>query len=96
MGILEIRGQMIYDEEKQLQKEREKGRILGMDCKIVTIPGDGIGPEIVREACKILDKVGQVYGHTFEYNEILMGGCQKKRRRAAGSGGRRCGQFQVV
>jgi len=66
---------MIYDEEKQLQKEREKGRILGMDCKIVTIPGDGIGPEIVREACKILDKVGQVYGHTFEYNEILMGGC---------------------
>ena len=46
-----------------------------MDCKIVTIPGDGIGPEIVREACKILDKVGQVYGHTFEYNEILMGGC---------------------
>ena len=75
MGILEIRGQMIYDEEKQLQKEREKGRILGMDCKIVTIPGDGIGPEIVREACKILDKVGQVYGHTFEYNEILMGGC---------------------
>ncbi len=75
MGILEIRGQMIYDEEKQLQKEREKGGILGMDCKIVTIPGDGIGPEIVREACKILDKVGQVYGHTFEYNEILMGGC---------------------
>ena len=75
MGILEIRGQMIYDEEKQLQKEREKGRRLGMDCKIVTIPGDGIGPEIVREACKILDKVGQVYGHTFEYNEILMGGC---------------------
>ena len=75
MGIREIRGQMIYDEEKQLQKEREKGRILGMDCKIVTIPGDGIGPEIVREACKILDKVGQVYGHTFEYNEILMGGC---------------------
>ena len=74
MGILEIRGQMIYDEEKQLQKEREKGRILGMDCKIVTIPGDGIGPEIVREACKILDKVGQVYGHTCEYNEILMGG----------------------
>ena len=46
-----------------------------MDCKIVTIPGDGIVPEIVREACKILDKVGQVYGHTFEYNEILMGGC---------------------
>ncbi len=46
-----------------------------MECKIVTIPGDGIGPEIVREACKVLDKVGQVYGHKFEYKEILMGGC---------------------
>lgn len=46
-----------------------------MDCKIVTIPGDGIGPEIVREACKVLDRVGQVFGHTFEYKEILMGGC---------------------
>jgi 3-isopropylmalate dehydrogenase len=46
-----------------------------MDCKIVTIPGDGIGPEIVREACKVLDKVGEVFGHTFSYKEILMGGC---------------------
>ncbi len=46
-----------------------------MDWKIVTIPGDGIGPEIVREACKVLDKVGHVYGHGFEYTQILMGGC---------------------
>ena len=46
-----------------------------MNCKIVTIPGDGIGPEIVREACKVLDQAGKVYGHTFEYKEILMGGC---------------------
>ena len=46
-----------------------------MNCKIVTIPGDGIGPEIVREACKVLDRVGEVYGHTFVYKEILMGGC---------------------
>lgn len=46
-----------------------------MDCRIVTIPGDGIGPEIVREACKILDRTGAVYGHRFSYQEILMGGC---------------------
>lgn len=46
-----------------------------MNGKIVTIPGDGIGPEIVREACKVLDKVGEVYGHTFTYTEVLMGGC---------------------
>jgi 3-isopropylmalate dehydrogenase len=39
------------------------------------IPGDGIGPEIVREARKVMDRVGQIYGHTFHYKEILMGGC---------------------
>ena len=38
-----------------------------MDCKITLIPGDGIGPEIVGEARKVLDKVGEVYGHTFHY-----------------------------
>ena len=46
-----------------------------MNCNIVTIPGDGIGPEIVREACKVLDKIGQVYGHEFQYTKVLMGGC---------------------
>ena len=46
-----------------------------MDCKITLIPGDGIGPEIVGEARKVLDKVGKVYGHTFHYTEVLMGGC---------------------
>ncbi|HIT65491.1 MAG TPA: 3-isopropylmalate dehydrogenase [Candidatus Ventrimonas merdavium] len=46
-----------------------------MNCRIVTIPGDGIGPEIVREACKVLDRVGEVFGHTFSYTEVLMGGC---------------------
>ena len=46
-----------------------------MECKIVTIPGDGIGPEIVREACKVLDRIGAVYGHSFRYTEVLMGGC---------------------
>lgn len=46
-----------------------------MNYNVTVIPGDGIGPEIVREARKVLDKVGQVYGHTFHYTEILMGGC---------------------
>ena len=36
-----------------------------MNYKIALIHGDGIGPEIVNEAKKILDKVCQVYGHTF-------------------------------
>lgn len=46
-----------------------------MEFKITLIPGDGIGPEIVGEACKVLDKVGEKYGHKFNYTKILMGGC---------------------
>lgn len=45
-----------------------------MELKITCIPGDGIGPEIVREAKKVLDKVAQVYGHKMSYTDILMGG----------------------
>jgi 3-isopropylmalate dehydrogenase len=46
-----------------------------MSYDITLIPGDGIGPEIVREAVKVLDKVGEKFGHEFKYTEILMGGC---------------------
>ena len=46
-----------------------------MNYNIAVIPGDGIGPEIVAEAKKVLDKIGQVYGHEFNYTEVLMGGC---------------------
>jgi 3-isopropylmalate dehydrogenase len=46
-----------------------------MDFKVGVIYGDGIGPEIVREAQKVLDQVCKVYGHSFSYEEILMGGC---------------------
>ena len=46
-----------------------------MDYNVTLIPGDGIGPEIVREAKKVMDRVGEVYGHCFQYKEILMGGC---------------------
>lgn len=45
-----------------------------MDYRIALIPGDGIGPEIVREAKKVLDKVCEVYGHHFTYEELLLGG----------------------
>ena len=45
-----------------------------MECKIAVISGDGIGPEIVREAKKVLDVVAEKYGHTFNYTEVLMGG----------------------
>lgn len=45
-----------------------------MEYKIALIPGDGIGPEIVREAKKVLDAVCAKFGHTFSYSEILLGG----------------------
>ena len=45
-----------------------------MEYKIALIPGDGIGPEIVREARKVLDAVCAKFGHTFSYSEVLLGG----------------------
>ena len=45
-----------------------------MECMIALIPGDGIGPEIVREAKKVLDRVCEKYGHAFIYEELLLGG----------------------
>ena len=41
---------------------------------IVTLPGDGIGPDIVREAVKVLDRIGELYGHKFNIVEKRMGG----------------------
>lgn len=46
-----------------------------MTKNIAVIKGDGIGPEIVNEAIKVLDKIGGIYGHSFNYTEVLMGGC---------------------
>lgn len=46
-----------------------------MNYKVGVIAGDGIGPEIVAEARKVLDAVGDKFGHSFAYDEILMGGC---------------------
>lgn len=45
-----------------------------MRLDIAVIPGDGIGPEIVREARKVLNAVGEHFGHEFVYTELLMGG----------------------
>ena len=45
-----------------------------MNLKITCIPGDGIGPEIVTEAKKVLDAVAGKYGHSITYTDILMGG----------------------
>ncbi len=46
-----------------------------MNYNLAVIKGDGIGPEVVTEAMKVLDKVGEQFGHTFQYDQLLMGGC---------------------
>jgi 3-isopropylmalate dehydrogenase len=46
-----------------------------MDFRIAVIPGDGIGVDVVREGVKALTRVGEVYGHRFRFEHILVGGC---------------------
>ena len=46
-----------------------------MNKHIAVIRGDGIGPEIVEQALKVLDKIAVLYGHTFTYTDVDMGGC---------------------
>lgn len=48
---------------------------MNMRKTIAVIKGDGIGPEIVNEALKVLEKVAVKYGHHFAYREVLAGGC---------------------
>ncbi|NLM36857.1 MAG: 3-isopropylmalate dehydrogenase [Firmicutes bacterium] len=48
---------------------------MGKSYRIAVIPGDGIGPEIVSQALRVLDRVAATYGHDFEYKELLAGGC---------------------
>ncbi|MCX7773397.1 MAG: isocitrate/isopropylmalate family dehydrogenase, partial [Clostridia bacterium] len=46
-----------------------------MNFKIAVIPGDGIGPEVVEQTLKVLDRVGEIYHHRFNYQRLLAGGC---------------------
>lgn len=46
-----------------------------MNYKIAVLDGDGIGPEICAGAIKVLNKVGEKFGHTFSYEHLLIGGC---------------------
>ena len=46
-----------------------------MNYQIAVIPGDGIGPDVVAQTIKVMDKVGEKFGHTFNYKKVLAGGC---------------------
>jgi 3-isopropylmalate dehydrogenase len=54
-----------------------------MKAKIILLPGDGIGPEVVAEAVRVLDVVAGKGGHSFSYAECLIGGCSIDRSGAA-------------
>lgn len=45
-----------------------------MELKCAVIKGDGIGPDIVDQGIKVLDRIGEIYGHSFQYTEVLAGG----------------------
>ena len=45
-----------------------------MNYNIAVIPGDGIGPEIIYEAKKVLNQISEKFGHKFTYSEVLLGG----------------------
>ena len=42
-----------------------------MNYQIAVIPGDGIGPDVVEQTLKVMDKVGEKFGHTFNYTTVL-------------------------
>jgi 3-isopropylmalate dehydrogenase len=46
-----------------------------MEAHITTLPGDGIGPEVVAEGTKLLEAVADRFGHRFDFQEALIGGC---------------------
>ena len=50
-----------------------------MRSKITLLPGDGIGPEVVAEGVRVLHSLGQLFGHTFDFQEAWIGGCAIER-----------------
>ncbi len=60
--------------DRQMASTVEGRRPVSIEATIAVLPGDGIGPEVMREGLKILEAVGERYGHRFRFNEVLVGG----------------------
>lgn len=45
-----------------------------MDIRIALVPGDGIGPDVIEQTVRVLEKVGEIYGHRFTWDKLLAGG----------------------
>lgn len=63
-------GDCVYNRAYTIQK---RGDAI-MNYKIAVVPGDGIGPEVIEQALRVLDKIGETYNHTFSYTKVLAGG----------------------
>jgi isocitrate/isopropylmalate dehydrogenase len=48
---------------------RRKSKMAKKTFNIVTLPGDGIGPDIVKQAVKVINRIGEIYGYTFNITE---------------------------
>jgi 3-isopropylmalate dehydrogenase len=59
----------------ETKRNAVKGQGKSVEARIVVLPGDGIGPEVVAAARSVLDAVAWAGGHHFEYDERLIGGC---------------------
>lgn len=46
-----------------------------MEFNIAVIPGDGIGPDVMEQTIKVLEKIGEKFNHIFKFTEVLAGGC---------------------
>ncbi len=73
-GLILIDASAIRKRMNEREKQISPWKEFTMNYKIAVIPGDGIGPEIVREARKVLDAAAAKYGFELEYTELLMGG----------------------
>lgn len=60
---------------QQLTRSLESEKVISVQAKIVLLPGDGIGPEVVAQGERVLNLVAQKFGHTFQYTTCLIGGC---------------------
>ncbi len=63
----------MFDTGMKILRSRMRGQV-NMKKNITCIPGDGIGPEVIAEAKKVLDAVADKFGHEFVYKDVLMGG----------------------
>ena len=58
-----------------------------MKYEIALLKGDGIGPEIVGSAVRVMEKIGEKFGYTFDFKDYLIGGSAYDRRAAAAGNG---------